>query len=251
MVTYGWIPDIPDQRDIRYGAVLQVSATLPASVDLRSQCPPVEGRQANLRTCTVSAVLGAVQVLAMKYGLPWVSPSALFVYYNARLIEHAVGCDSGAMLRDVIKTLAKDGVCTENKWPYDAANFTKKPPASCYQEALRCRISQYQRIETLSEMKACLAESFPFVFGFTVYESFESQEVARAGVVPMPGTDEQMLGGHAVMAVGYDDGQKRFIVRSSFPESWGMQGYFTISYDYLLNRGFSDDFWTVRRCTGM
>ena len=96
-------------------------------------------------------------------------------------------------------------------------------------------------------MRACLAEGFPFVFGFTVYESFESQQVARTGIVSMPQRGERVVGGHAVVAVGYHDTEKRFIVRNSWGTGWGMKGYFTIPYDYLSNPNLAEDFWTVRR----
>ena len=96
-------------------------------------------------------------------------------------------------------------------------------------------------------MRTCLAEGFPFVFGFTVYNGFESDAVAKSGVLNMPGPDERMVGGHAVMAVGYDNTQRRFIVRNSWDTDWGMKGYFTMPYDYLdLNSGLADDFWTIR-----
>jgi C1A family cysteine protease len=95
-------------------------------------------------------------------------------------------------------------------------------------------------------MRGCLASGYPFVFGFTVYESFESQDVAKTGVVPMPSPNEQTVGGHAVLAVGYDDSQQRFIVRNSWGPDWGMKGYFTIPYAYLTQSNLSDDFWTIR-----
>jgi C1A family cysteine protease len=150
------------------------------------------------------------------------------------------------MIRDGVKTLAKQGVCTEKLWPYDIKTFTNKPTPACYQEALKYEITSYQRIDTVDEMRSCLADGFPFVFGFTVYESFESQDVAKNGVVSMPKPNEKVMGGHAVLGVGYDDSQKRFIVRNSWGEDWGMKGYFTIPYDYLGNRNLSDDFWTIR-----
>jgi C1A family cysteine protease len=95
-------------------------------------------------------------------------------------------------------------------------------------------------------MKGCLASGFPFVFGFTVYESFESPEVAKTGHAPLPGPTEQAIGGHAVMAVGYDDSQQTFIVRNSWGTGWGMQGYFTLPCAYLSQPSLSSDFWTIR-----
>ena len=106
---------------------------------------------------------------------------------------------------------------------------------------------QYQRVtQVLLQMKGCLASGFPFVYGFTVYESFESDAVAKTGVVPMPAPTEKVLGGHAVVAVGYDDSTQRFIVRNSWGPGWGMGGYFTIPYAYLTDSNLADDFWTVR-----
>ena len=100
-------------------------------------------------------------------------------------------------------------------------------------------------------MRACLASGFPFVFGFAVYEGFESQQTAKTGVVEMPKAGERMLGGHAVLGVGYDDTARRFTVRNSWGPKWGQKGYFTIPYDYLADRNLSDDFWTIRRGEGM
>src|SRR5262249_29816320 len=149
-------------------------------------------------------------------------PSRLFIYYNERVIEHHVSTDSGAQLRDGMKTLAKQGVCPEKDWAYDTAKFADKPPQNCFVEATDHRATQYQRlVQTLTQMKGCLASGFPFVFGFTVYTSFESPEVAKSGIVPMPSTGESVEGGHAVMAVGYDERQRVFIVRNSWGDTWG------------------------------
>ena len=242
----GWIPDIPDVRDKLYAAVRPIPAALPPVVDLRANCSPVED-QGQFGSCTANALVGALEFLELKDKVRFSNLSRLFLYYNERSIEGSVGSDSGAMLRDGIKTLAKQGVCSETNWPYDISGFTKKPPKGCYQEAEKHQILSYARLEAVDEMRATLAEGFPFVFGFSVYESFESAQVAKNGIVNLPETGERQLGGHAVLAVGYDDASKRFTVRNSWGTGWGMKGYFTIPYAYLQNRSLSDDFWTIRR----
>jgi len=179
----------------------------------------------------------------------WV-PSRLFIYYNERVIEGTAGTDSGAQIRDGIKSVSTQGDCPESLWPYDIAKFAAKPPTTCYQQANKYKAVQYQRLlQDPNQLKGCLASGFPFVFGFTVYESFESQQVAKTGHAPMPSPKEKVLGGHAVMAVGYDDSQHWFIVRNSWGAGWGMKGYFTIPYEYLLDQNLSSDFWTIRVVT--
>ena len=247
---YGWVPDLPDHRDMMYGAVRRMPATLPRSVDLRPHCSPVED-QGQLGSCTGNAIAGAVEFLEKKDGAAFINVSRLFIYYNERVIEHTVNSDSGAMIRDGIKSLMKQGVCSEKKWPYVISKFTNKPSPACFKEALNHQVQAYARLQTVDEMRACLADGYPFVFGFTVYEGFESPAVAKTGVLPMPNkSKEKMLGGHAVLAVGYDDAQQRFLVRNSWGTGWGMRGYFTMPYDYVGDRNLSDDFWTIRRQEG-
>jgi C1A family cysteine protease len=246
---YGWIPDLPDQRDHLYAAAITAPQALPPSVDLRSQCPPVYD-QGQLGSCTANAIGGAFQFTQIKEQLAqnWV-PSRLFIYYNERSIEGTVSSDSGAQIRDGIKSVNQQGACPEDLWPYVIASFTEHPPANCYTVAAQNKVKAYQRLtQNLMQMKACLASGYPFVFGFTVYESFESQTVAQTGVVNMPAASEQVLGGHAVVAVGYDDSQQRFTVRNSWGTGWGMQGYFTMPYAYLTQAhpALTSDFWTIR-----
>jgi C1A family cysteine protease len=243
--NYGWVPDLPDHRDFIYKPAFKLVRLLPKEMDLRPGCSPVEN-QGNLGSCTANALVGAFEYLEKKVVHPVVNMSRLFIYYNERVIEKSVDSDSGAMIRDGIKTMKKQGVCSENKWPYDISKFTVKPSSACYKEALNHQITSYQRVLTLNQMRICLADGFPFVFGFSVYESFESQQVAKTGKVDMPKPDEAALGGHAVLAVGYNDNDKRFLVRNSWGTGWGMKGYFTMPYDYLADRNLSDDFWTIR-----
>jgi C1A family cysteine protease len=230
-----------------YAAPAGIVAMLPPKVDLRPSCPPVYD-QGQIGTSVANAIAGAVQFEREKQNLtPDFVPSRLFIYYGGRVVGATVGVDSGTQIRDVIKVIANQGIPPETDWPYDITRFADKPPPAAYSDALRDRAVTYSRLaQNLNQMKGCIATGHPFVFGLTIYDSFESQQVAQTGVVPMPAAAEGLIGGHAVMAVGYDDSQQRFIVRNSWGSGWGMQGYFTVPYAYLLERNLSSDFWTIR-----
>ena len=243
---YGWIPDEPDQRDHLYSAPIQTLAALPPSFDLRAGFKDVYD-QGNLGSCTANAIGGAIEFERLKQKLSDFVPSRLFIYYNERAIEGTVPIDSGAMIRDGIKSVASDGVCPEAEWPYDLAKFTRRPTAQCYKDAKLDRAVSYQRlVQDVNQMKGCLASGYPFVFGFTVYQSFESPTVAKTGHAPMPGPGERAIGGHAVMAVGYDHGKQWFVCRNSWGAGWGMKGYFTLPFAYFIQPGLAQDFWTIR-----
>lgn len=245
--SYGWVPDLPDHRDHLYAATPAILAKLPPKKDLRSGCPPVYD-QGQLGSCTANAIGAAVQFDLKKQKLNVFIPSRLFIYYNERVIEGTVNSDSGAQIRDGIKSIASDGVCPEPEWPYDISKFADKPTPQCYKDAAKCQAVGYQRLVStnVNQLKGCIASGYPFVFGFTVYDGFESQEVAQTGVVNLPGPQETVQGGHAVLAVGYDDTSQRFTVRNSWGKDWGIKGYFTIPYAYLTDTNLADDFWTVR-----
>ena len=247
---YGWVPDLPDARDHLYAAPPEFLTALPPQVDLRGQCPAVYD-QGQLGSCTANAIGGAFEFDVLRQKATDLMPSRLFIYYNERVMENTVNSDAGAQIRDGIKSVAKQGVCPESEWPYDTAQFAVQPPAQCYTGALSHRASSYQRVaQLLNQLKGCLAHGNPFVFGIAVYESFESDQVAQTGEVPMPATGERLLGGHAVLAVGYDDSTQRFTVRNSWGSGWGMAGYFTLPYAYLIDRSLSSDFWTLLAVTG-
>jgi C1A family cysteine protease len=241
-----------------YAVPHAAAAHLPAKVDLRPGCPPPYD-QGQIGSCTANSIAGAIEFDQKKQKITEFTPSRLFIYYNERVMEAtSPSVDSGAQIRDGIKSVATFGVCPETEWPYDdkntnpdpcaACGYAKKPLVACYTQALKHKVTSYHRLNSavLSTLKGCLAEGYPFVFGFTVYESFEGDEVAKTGIVPMPAPKEKMVGGHAVLAVGYDDSTKHFIVRNSWGLDWGIKGYFMMPYDYMTSTNLSDDFWTIR-----
>lgn len=238
---FGWIPDLPDKRDHVFKP--RKISKFPPSADLRDYCSAVED-QGSLGSCTANALVSALEFLENRNGEQFVDYSRLFLYYNERTYIHTENEDSGAIIRDGIKSLNRKGICSEDMWQYNISKFADKPPTKCYTEAKKHKTISYQRLNTLDQMKACLATGFPFVFGFTVYDSFMT---ADDGVIPMPNVEsESVQGGHAVLCVGYDDKEKRFLCKNSWGTDWGMEGYFTMPYKYVSDRDLSDDFWTIR-----
>ena len=259
IARYGWTPDLPDNRDHLFAAPLAKLVKLPAKVDLRKQCPPVYN-QGQIGSCTANAIAGAIEFDLKKQNLKEFVPSRLFIYYNERDMEHSVATDSGAQIRDGVKSVNKLGVCPETEWTYDDtpadpntnlwpphAKPAQRPTKQCYADALKHQALAYMRVNRdLAQFKGCLAAGYPFIFGFTVYSAFESAAVAKTGVLNLPAAGEQVEGGHAVLCVGYDDAAQRFIVRNSWGAGWGQKGYFTMPYAYLLSAQLASDFWTIR-----
>src|SRR5437762_5153061 len=115
---YGWQPDLPDQRDFQFKAPQVFLRRLPSKIDMRKNCPPVYD-QGQLGSCTANAIGAAFEFEQMKqnHGAGFM-PSRLFIYYNERVMEHTVDMDSGAQIRDGIKSVNKQGVCPEQMLPY-------------------------------------------------------------------------------------------------------------------------------------
>jgi C1A family cysteine protease len=243
-MKYGWIRDLPDHRDFKYTTIMQ-SGKLPSKIDLREVFPEVYN-QGELGSCTAQAIAAAIQFEHIKNHNIKFNPSRLFIYYNERLLEGTVNFDNGALIRTGVKTVSKHGACDELLQPYVIKDFKKKPPQLCYQEAKNDKVIEYYRLnQNLSQLKNCLAQGYPFVFGFTVYENIDL--VGKDGILNLPELSYSVLGGHAVLCVGYDDDSKRFIVRNSWGKDWGDNGYFYMPYTYLTDLELSADFWTIRQ----
>jgi C1A family cysteine protease len=261
----GWVPDLPDHRDLMYSAPLQHLQQLPASVDLRAQIPFAPYDQGRIGSCTANAIAAAIQFDRLKNGdSPDFTPSRLFIYYNERAMEHHVPLDAGAQIRDGIKSVAKIGACKEDPtWNYAdtpadpntnlfpaGAKEAQKPPAAAYHEAEVYRAVSYFRVpQSLAQMKGCLAQGFPFVLGFTVYTSMWDANGDPVTALPMPSGSDSVAGGHAVLVVGYDDAKQCFIIRNSWGPNVQDHGHFYMPYAYATDPHLAQDFWTVRGMT--
>lgn len=240
-----WVKDPIDTRDFQAPYGLAKTVTLPKKVDLRRYCSNVED-QGELGSCTGNAIAGALELLDMRDKGGFTDLSRLFIYYNERVIEGTVREDAGAYIRDGIKSVHKQGAAAEDLWPYDIGKFAVRPTTEAYADAAKRKFTAYRRVTTrVPGIKEALAAGYPVVFGFTVYTDFLSERVARSGRLLMPKPDESVEGGHAVLAVGYNDSSKKVIVRNSWGPQWGLHGYFTMPYAYLQDENLSDDFWIV------
>jgi len=258
---FGWRPDPPDQRDHLFSVAGPILQALPAAVDLRSHDTPIYD-QGRIGSCTANAIAGAIQFDRRKFSQsPDFVPSRLFIYYNERSIEGSIANDAGAYLRDGIKSINKVGVCPETEWTYDdtpalydggpfpaGAKPAKRPPTSAYNDAKHYELVSYQRlVPSLAQLKGTLASGFPFVFGFSVFDNIYDAHGRPKTHIPVP-DGSPMIGGHAVMAVGYSDARHEFTIRNSWGTGLGVNGYFFMPYSYVVSPNASD-FWVIRGMT--
>lgn len=264
-INYGWIRDLPDSRDHKYTVASATSETLsklkgilPSSIDLRTYIDRVPiYNQGSLGSCTANATCYAYLHMEMRQKNTSVfAPSRLFLYYNTRVIEGTVNNDSGAYLRNVMKSSYNTGICSEDLWKYTTSQFATKPPVTCYDQAGLCKTIEYLSVsQKIDQIKTAIYEGNPIVFGFDVYQSFK--RIGSDGKMPIPNpSTEKQLGGHAVCIVGYDDSIQfndgitgGVIVRNSWSSLWGDEGYFYMPYTVVTNSNLASDFWVIRAVT--
>ncbi|MDR3543009.1 MAG: C1 family peptidase [Desulfosporosinus sp.] len=245
--VYKLKPDTEDLRDKVFRTTqFKTKTILPKAVDLRTGCSPIVD-QGELGSCTANAIAsGLREYWEIQVGK--LTPlSRLWLYWEERKIEGTVNDDAGAEIRDGMKVLQQIGCAPEVDWPYDVTKFTQIPTTQATRDAAPYRITEYHRVTNLTTLKTALAQGYPVVIGIKVYESFESNQVAKTGIVPLPIRGENLLGGHAVLAVGYEDdlktdGQGVVICRNSWGDGWGDKGYFYLPYDYFVK--YVSDMWT-------
>ena len=242
---YHWKADKPDSRDYIYRPISL--STTPAKVDLRQlYSTPVED-QGNLGSCTGHAIAEAIEMVDRKNGKN-LELSRLFIYYYERLLEGTVNYDNGAYIRDGIKACYTYGAPLESLWPYNISKFRVSPSPAAIQDAAKRKVTLYERALDFNACINALANGYPVVIGFTVYSSFESGNWwYTTANMPYPNTrSESVLGGHAVLLVGYNNSTQRFIVKNSWGTNWGDHGYFYMPYQVIQNTNMSSDFWVIK-----
>lgn len=242
---YGWIKDIPDQRD-KY-IVLDIDNNL-TSKDLRKKFPGVYN-QYNLGSCNANSIAAIYEYIHInKNDKYFYTPSRLFIYYNERLLQKTTKFDSGSTISNSIRSLKKYGVCSETDWEYTIESFNVKPTNECYTIGDKNKINfEYIKLkQDIHQLKACICNNHPFIFGFSVYEGFENKNITENGIMKYPDIKEKLLGGHCVVAVGYDDETEMFIIRNSMGVNWGDKGYFYMPYKFITNTDMCSDFWFIQ-----
>jgi len=236
---------------------------LPGVVDLSFWCTPVED-QGSLKSCTAMAGIALMEYFVNRSLGKYTNLSPLFLYKVAQKQLNLTG-DVGASLRETMKAMALHGVPPESVWEYDPAKVNEEPPPFCYSYAQNYQALKYFRLDyagisseaLLLQIKAVLSAGFPAMFGFTIYTSAYEDGNAKQGWIPFPDAQrDKVKGGHAVVAVGYDDYKLMpradrtgdtlgaFLIRNCWGKEWGKGGYGWLPYDYV-RQGLTYDWWSL------
>lgn len=245
---YGYKPSLPDHRDYRY-AFSGDPSNIPPEFSL-AEFDSVVFDQGQLGSCTGNAISGALKTWMVKNKYKWpFTPSRLEIYYMERELEGSVDQDAGAMIRDGFKVINTNGVCPEDEtsewnWPYDISKFTVKPSVKALADAGLHKCLEYAQVnQDQLSIKSAIVAGYPLVIGIAVFESIESPECARTGVVPMPGFFDSPIGGHALRVSSYDENYVSG--PNSWGKAWGDNGYFHLPWKYILNPNLCSDIWKV------
>jgi C1A family cysteine protease len=242
----GWKKARHDSRDLHLTASIFDKLKLPRSASLRSSTALVVEDQGDLGSCVANASTSAREFAEVKHGRPLIQLSRRYVYDEGRMLEGTPLLeDSGMVVRDAMKVLAKMGVPSEASYPYSTLLSSAAPPASLATEAAKHKIATYYKCPTLMTIKASISQGYPVVGGFEVPPGMMTEACALSGAVPLFGVGEAPEGGHSVLFVGYDDMVQRLCFMNSWGVGWGDLGFGYLPYSYVL-QGLADDFWTVR-----
>jgi C1A family cysteine protease len=224
-------------RDDRDWIYQRSDLTPQPKVDLREWDSAVDS-QLDLGSCAGNAMANAYELQVRRQAPEnFVELSRLFIYYNARAIDNSINQDSGAYLRDVVKAVQDHGICKEALWPYNVENFAVRPSAESFEDARPRSLRNYYKLDTIEDIVDALSQLRPVIFGMEIYDSFMRVNTENP-VVPMPATDEQRHGGHAMCMVGYRLPEQQFLAKNSFGTAWGDQGYCWIPFEYLEQQGY-------------
>jgi C1A family cysteine protease len=227
-----------------YNFNLKMPPILPKCIDLRNTAKVEIYDQGQTNSCTANALCAAYSILNILNGNPPISLSRLFIYYNSRLCDNSQSTDTGANLYNCFLMMQLNGCCLESLWLFDKNNITVQPSMECYTQALKHCAQQHSLLNPrniLNEIRECLANNKPVVIGISIYESFITNEVAMTGFIPLPAQTEKLLGGHALVAIGYDDVLQGIIVQNSWGSTWGQQGYSYLPYAYIMDPNLTSD----------
>jgi C1A family cysteine protease len=243
------------------GAEKTTKASLPKKVDLRPSCPPIEDQE-QIGSCTANAAAGLIEYFEQRAFGRHTDASRLFLYKVTRNLMNVTG-DTGAFLRTTMGAMVLFGAPPEEYWPYETAQYDEEPPAFLYAFAQNFQTINYyrydppgiEREQVLSRIKTNLAAGLPAMFGFTVFRSISQAQTS--GQIPYPSKKDREEGGHAVVAVGYDDALKiknsnpdgaetkgAILIRNSWGAGWGEEGYGWLPYEYV-RRSLAIDWWSV------